>query len=77
MYIPPYYINTSDFNIAVKYGRLDMIKYFDKIGKCSKNPDIVIAAKNRCIDMIQWLHGNRTEECTTIAMDMAFKNGHI
>ncbi|ETI39618.1 hypothetical protein L914_14235 [Phytophthora nicotianae] len=35
------------------------------------------AAWNGHLDIIQWLHPNRTEGCTTEAMDWAAKNGHL
>ena len=35
------------------------------------------AAKNGHLDVVKWLHTNRTEGCTEKAMNMAAENGHL
>jgi hypothetical protein len=35
------------------------------------------AAENGHLDVIIWLHKNRTEGCTADAMDCAVENGHL
>ena len=35
------------------------------------------AAKNGHLDVVVWLHENRTEGCSVEAMDWAAKNGHL
>jgi hypothetical protein len=35
------------------------------------------AARNGHVDVVKWLHENRTEGCTTNAMDDASYNGHV
>jgi hypothetical protein len=35
------------------------------------------AAMNGHLDVVQWIHANRTEGCTANAMDWAVKYGHI
>ncbi|KAG2810492.1 hypothetical protein PC116_g16662 [Phytophthora cactorum] len=34
-------------------------------------------AANNHLDVVQWLHSNRTEGCTSDAMDLAAANGHL
>jgi hypothetical protein len=35
------------------------------------------AAGNGHLEMVQWLHFNRTEGCTTSAMNLAVENSHL
>jgi hypothetical protein len=35
------------------------------------------ASRNGHLDVVKWLHENRTEGCTTYAMDWASRNGHL
>jgi hypothetical protein len=35
------------------------------------------AAENGHLQVVEWLHENRTEGCTTNAMDSATHNGHL
>ena len=35
------------------------------------------AAKYGHLDVVKWLHENRTEGCSVAAMDWAAKNGHL
>ena len=38
---------------------------------------MVWAASNGYLDVVKWLHENRTEGCTTHAMDLAADNGQL
>ncbi|EGG18626.1 hypothetical protein DFA_04121 [Cavenderia fasciculata] len=66
---------------AIKNARLDVIQYFHK--KYSKsnvlwNRDVLnMASEYGHLDIVKFLHENRTEGCTTKAMDEAACNGHI
>ena len=40
-------------------------------------PTINRAAKNGHLPVVIWLHANRTEGCTTYAMNYAAENGHL
>jgi hypothetical protein len=35
------------------------------------------AAENGHLEVVQWLHENRSEGCTEDAMDFAARNGHF
>ena len=35
------------------------------------------ASENGHLEVVKWLHSNRTEGCTRRAMDMASENGHL
>lgn len=35
------------------------------------------AAANGYLNVVQWLHANRTEGCTTKAIQYAARNGHL
>ena len=44
----------------------------------TSRPDMIrLAAARGHLEVVRWLHDNRTEGCTTDAMNWAAKNGHL
>ncbi|OWZ15229.1 hypothetical protein PHMEG_00011166 [Phytophthora megakarya] len=58
---------------AAERGHLELVKILD--GDVSVALDFAAEAGN--VDVVQWLHSNRTDRCTVDAMDMAAANGHL
>ncbi len=71
----------NSFGIAAEKGNLHCIRYLFSQGlKPSKYYSFNLmneAADNGHLEIVIWLHENRTEGCTTWAMDYAAKNGHL
>ncbi|EGG22274.1 hypothetical protein DFA_04392 [Cavenderia fasciculata] len=61
-------------------GRLDEIKYFHDNNLCMGpwlTETMDLAAKNGCLNVVEWLHCNRTEGCSSGAMYYAALSGHL
>ncbi|EGG18605.1 hypothetical protein DFA_04099 [Cavenderia fasciculata] len=58
---------------AASYGNLDVVKFFHNHKEANRCSELAmdLAAKNGRYDVVKWLHFNRTEGCTTDAMDRA------
>ena len=72
--------STSLVSILCQRGYLTLLQ------RCSVNTSITLcdwekamdeAARHGHLPMLQWLHQNRKEGCTTYAMDWAALNGHL
>ena len=65
---------------AVMYGRIDILKRNKEIWK-NVVPivgySIDIASQCGHLEIVQWLHANRSERCTNVAMNWAAHSGHL
>ena len=64
------------FDFAAQNGELDLLKRLPGSITGTKNAMDHAAWKGR-LDVVKWLHSNRTEGCTKYAMDRAASNGHL
>ncbi|RLN95145.1 hypothetical protein BBJ28_00022003 [Nothophytophthora sp. Chile5] len=64
---------------AAMGGHLEVLKYLHEkhLRNGSKQSPMDVAAKSGFLDVVQWLHENRSEECTSAAMHHAAVNGHM
>jgi len=70
------YYSYKDGNIAASYGYLELIKERHEYLKFGIDA-MDYAARNGHLDVIKWLHINRSEGCTKYAMAMAAEHGHL
>ncbi|ETV95418.1 hypothetical protein H310_11292 [Aphanomyces invadans] len=70
------------FCVAVRYNHLPILRHVGG-SRCHERTGLDftmamdVAAKHGHLDIIQWLHANRKEGCTSAAMDHAARNGHV
>lgn len=70
-------MNMNDIDTYAKQGNLEMIiRCNNQDTKCSVWA-MDFAATYGYLDVVKWLHENRTEGCTQYAMNMACQNGHF
>ena len=64
---------------AVQLGRADILQRNRDLWKnvVPKENLIHLASKKGYLNVVQWLHENRSEGCTHWAMDWAAENGHL
>src|ERR1700727_1437640 len=62
---------------TITKGDLDLVNFFYKDRKENNFVEMDYAAENGRIEILKWFHENRTEGCTTNAMDQAAKEGHF
>jgi hypothetical protein len=66
-------LNTCDFNLSVILQREFVVKKLYK----SKIHTWNWASKNGNLEIVEWLHENKKEGCTSDTMDLASQNGHL
>ena len=71
---------SDPINYAIRTNDLNLLIYCHKyLNVNNEYWDIAMdwAAENGHMHVVQWLHENRKEGCTTDAMDYAARNGHL
>ncbi|KAF0729974.1 hypothetical protein AaE_009338 [Aphanomyces astaci] len=75
-------LSTVVFCVAVWYGHLPLLRDFGgprchHLSGLDFTMAMNIAAKNGHVAIVQWLHANRKESCTSAAIDDAALRGHV
>ncbi|KAL2916738.1 hypothetical protein HK105_203517 [Polyrhizophydium stewartii] len=72
-------IEMVDVCLAAQYGHLNLLMWLhEQMPDGSWKPWVMnSAASNGHLDCVKWLHANRTEGCTTSAMDLAAQSGNL
>jgi hypothetical protein len=64
------------YNVCMD-GNLKLVKLLHNIGSKFTTKAMDLAAGNGCLEVVKWLHQNRTEGCTEWAMSCAAQTGYL
>jgi hypothetical protein len=73
-------LKNSDYETFISYRKVFPEIKFNDVFKFLYNEDVHVwgwAAANGHLEVIEWLHENRSEGCTKRAMDWAAEYGHL